>query len=107
MRAFALSVVVVLVIAGSIEAQAVRGVAMTRDSARIPGVIVTLINANGTPVARALADDEGRFTMRAPSTGTYYIEARRLAFRPTIDVSIALEEGRLARDERRGGYASE
>lgn len=95
MRAYAASFVAVLAIVGPLHAQAVRGTVITRDSVRIPGVIVTLVDASGTPVARALADDEGRFTMRAPSAGTYYIDARRLAFRPTIDVSIALEEGRI------------
>ena len=95
MRTLAMSFVAVLITAGLAHAQAVRGTVMTRDSMRVPGVIITLIDANGTAVARALADDEGRFTMRAPSTGTYYIDARRLAFRPTIDVSIALEEGKI------------
>ena len=95
MRSLATSFVALLITAGALQAQAVRGTVVARDSVRVPGVIVTLIDANGTPVSRALADDEGRFTMRAPAVGTYYIEAKRLAYRPTIDVSIALEEGRI------------
>jgi hypothetical protein len=77
------------------HAQAVRGTVITPDSLLVSGVIVTLIDSTGTPVARALADDGGRFTMRAPSAGTYHIEAKRLAFRPTIDRPILLEEGRI------------
>jgi hypothetical protein len=83
-----------LSLARGAAAQGVRGVVITPDSALVPGVIVTLIDAAGTPVARALADDAGRFTMRAPVAGVYRIEAKRLAFRPTLDVPITLEEGR-------------
>lgn len=99
MRALVVSFVALFVglfvTAGSLGSQAVRGTAITRDSTRVPGVIVTLIDANGVAVSRALADDEGQFMMRAPAAGTYYIEARRLAYRPTIDVSIALEDGKI------------
>jgi hypothetical protein len=77
------------------RAQIVRGTAITPDSALVPGVIVTLIDQKGTAVARALADDGGSFTMKAPSAGTYHIEAKRIAFRPTIDALITLEEGRV------------
>ncbi len=84
-----------LTLATGAHAQAVRGTVITPDSLLVSGVIVTLIDSTGTPVARALADDGGRFTMRAPSAGTYRIEAKRLAFRPTLDVPIKLEEGRL------------
>lgn len=79
----------------SARAQVVRGTAITADSALVPGVIVTLLDEKGVAVARALADDGGSFTMKAPSTGTYHIEAKRIAFRPTIDKPIALEEGRV------------
>src|SRR6185369_15178462 len=33
--------------------------------------------------------------MRAPAPGTYRIEAKRLAFRPTLDVPIKLDSGRV------------
>ena len=77
------------------RAQVVRGTAITADSALVPGVIVTLIDEKGTPVARALADEGGAFAMKAPAAGTYHIEAKRIAFRPTIDKPIVLEEGRV------------
>jgi hypothetical protein len=81
--------------ASGAHAQAVRGTVITPDSVLVSGVIVTLIDSTGTPVARALADDGGRFTMRAPAPGTYRIEAKRLAFRPTLDVPIKLDSGRV------------
>ncbi|MEO5815748.1 MAG: carboxypeptidase-like regulatory domain-containing protein [Gemmatimonadaceae bacterium] len=84
-----------LMLATGAQGQAVRGTIITPDSLLVSGVIVTLIDSNGTPVARALADDGGRFTMRAPTAGTYHIEAKRLAFRPTIDTPIVLPEGRV------------
>ena len=76
-------------------AQAVRGVVITPDSALVPGVIVTLLDSAGTPVARALADDGGAFALRAPAPGRYRIEAKRLAFRPTLDRPIVLEAGKI------------
>lgn len=95
MRAWLLVPLLTLVIAGDSAAQAVRGVTITRDSALVPGVIVTLVDSAGVPVARALADDGGQFTLRAPAPGTYRIEAKRLAFRPTFDRPIVLEAGRI------------
>lgn len=59
------------------------------------GVIATLVDSNHTPVARALADDDGQFTIRAPVAGTYRIEARRIAFRPTIDKPMMLEARKI------------
>ena len=79
----------------SARSQIVRGTTITPDSALVPGVIVTLFNEQGTAVARALGDDGGSFTMKAPSPGTYHIEAKRIAFRPTVDKPIVLEEGRI------------
>jgi hypothetical protein len=84
-----------LCIAAGARAQVVRGVVITPDSVLVSGVIVTLLDSNRTPVARALVDDDGKFTMRAPAAGTYRIEAKRLAFRPTLDIPILLEEGRI------------
>ena len=95
MRAFAAVLAVSFLFAWSATAQVVRGTAITADSLLVPGVIVTLIDDKGLPVARALADDGGSFSIRAPSAGTYRIEARRLAFRPTLDRPIVLEEGRV------------
>jgi hypothetical protein len=79
------------------HAQIVRGTAITPDSALVPGVIVTLVDSMGTPVARALADDGGAFTVRAPASGTYRIEAKRLAFHPTLGDPIVLHEGKILR----------
>ena len=78
-----------------LAAQGVRGVAITPDSAFVAGVIVTLLDDHGTPVSRALGDDEGRFVLRAPRAGTYRIEARRIGFRPTLDVPLELEDGKV------------
>lgn len=97
MRAPIAMLFTLLLLAGRAGAQTVRGVAITPDSALVPGVIVTLLDSTGTPVARALADDGGEFTMRAPHPGTYRIEAKRLAFRRTLDNPIVLREAALLR----------
>ena len=80
---------------GAAHAQMVRGLIITPDSALVPGVIVTLFDSTNTAVARALGDDEGRYTLRAPRAGTFHIEARRLAFRPTYDVPLVLDTGKI------------
>lgn len=95
MRARSVSLAVLPLIAWSAHAQVVRGTAITPDSLLVPGVIVTLLDDKGQPVARALSDEGGSFSMRAPAPGTYRIDARRLAFRPTLDAPITLEEGRV------------
>ncbi|MDQ2667851.1 MAG: carboxypeptidase-like regulatory domain-containing protein [Gemmatimonadota bacterium] len=95
MRALALPLVATLLTVVPAQAQVVRGTAITPDSALVPGVIVTLFDASGTAVARALADDGGSFSMNAPAAGTYHIEAKRIAYRPTVDKPIVLEEGRV------------
>lgn len=77
------------------HAQVVRGVVITRDSALVPGTILTLLDSTGTPVSRALSNDNGEFTLRAITRGTYRIEAKRLAFRPTVDVPITLDTGKI------------
>ncbi|MBC7671618.1 MAG: carboxypeptidase regulatory-like domain-containing protein, partial [Polaromonas sp.] len=95
MRVSPAPLIAALLTAWSAHAQVVRGTAITPDSVLIPGVIVTLLDDKGTPVARALGDDGGTFTLRAPSSGTYRIEAKRLAFRPTLDAPIVLEDGKV------------
>ena len=95
MRAHAALLALFALCSPTVRAQVVRGTAITPDSALVPGVIVTLLDASGTAVARALADDGGSFAMKAPSAGTYHIEAKRIAFRPTLDKPIVLEEGRV------------
>ena len=95
MRVSPAPLIAALLTAWSAHAQVVRGTAITPDSVLIPGGIVTLLNDKGTPVARALGDEGGTFTLRAPSSGSYRIEAKRLAFRPTLDAPIVLEDGKV------------
>ncbi len=95
MRAWRIVPVIMLGAALESGAQGVRGLTIAPDSSLIPGAIVTLIDSTGQPVARALADDGGQFNLRAPGPGTYRIEARRLAFRPTLDRPIVLEAGKI------------
>ena len=95
MRAWLLIPVMALGLTSESRAQAVRGLTIAPDSSLIPGAIVTLVDSTGRPVARALGDDGGQFSLRAPGPGTYRIEAKRLAFRPTLDQPIVLEAGKI------------
>lgn len=76
-----------------VGAQAVHGRAVAPDSSPVIGAIVTLVDEHGTPVARALADEQGRFAMRAPSAGRYRLQLLRLGFRPTTDSLVDLASG--------------
>ena len=92
MRGLAVAGSAILLVAGAAQGQVVRGVTLSRDSLFVPGVIVTLLDSTGRPVSRALSDDDGKFTLRAPQSGTYRIDARRLSFRPTLDTPIVLND---------------
>jgi hypothetical protein len=95
MRTGAAALALVLFAAVESRCQAVRGVAIAPDSSVVPGVIVTLLDDKGRPVARALGDDEGRFAVRAPAAGMYQVEARRIGFRPTLEPPMLLEDGEI------------
>jgi hypothetical protein len=88
--------VALLLLAGDAAAQAVRGRVMTRDSTVVPGAIVTLLDSAGTPLARALADDAGRFAMRTPAAGRYAFQVLRLGFAPTVDAAFRIRQGEIA-----------
>lgn len=74
-------------------AQAVRGRVVGADSAVVPGAIVTLLDSAGVPLARALADDEGRFAMRTPAPGSYRFHVRRLGYMPFADSLVRVPAG--------------
>jgi len=51
--------------------------------APLRGAVVTLLDARGNPAdRRVLTDTDGAFAMRAPSAGTWIIEARAIGYSP-------------------------
>ena len=68
---------------GGAAAQGVRGVVLQPDSLTpAGGVLVELVDVTGVPATRALTDQRGLFSLRAPTSGSYHVRALRIGFRP-------------------------
>lgn len=80
--------------ASHLGAQQVRGV--VRDSARaasLPGVVVTVLDSAGAPIARAISDADGRFIVAIPARAAR-LRAVRIGYRPR-EVSSAFKTDTL------------
>lgn len=78
------------------HAQVVRGRALTlTDSQPVAGAVVLLVDSTGANAARALADERGLFTLRAPASGTYTLRALRIGFRPSTTAPFVAPRGEL------------
>ena len=65
----------------SAQAQVVSGQVVDSVSAMpVPRGFVVLLDRANAEVARGLADPDGRFTLRAPSPGTYRLRSERIGF---------------------------
>ena len=64
--------------------QVIRGTVNSEGvGAPLRGAVVTLLDSRGTPVdRRVLTDNDGAFAMRAPSPGTWIVEARAIGYSP-------------------------
>lgn len=76
--------------------QGMHGRVVGHDSAAVAGAVVTLLDARGTPLARALADEAGRFNFRMPAAGEYRVEVLRVGHAPTLDPPFRVAEGEVA-----------
>ena len=76
------------------NAQTIRGSVVDRaDSARVPGVVVLLIDAGGGVAARALTNERGEFRLPAGSPGAYRLRTLRIGFRPVTSDPVMLAAG--------------
>jgi hypothetical protein len=83
-RRLATSLALLVLAASSARGQIIRGTVNAEGAgAPLRGAIVTLLDARGNPVdRRVLTDVDGSFAMRAPSAGTWIIEARAIGYSP-------------------------
>ena len=103
----ALSAVLVLLAVvstpGALRAQAVSGTVVRGiDDAPILGVVVLLLDDAETVRARSLSDTQGRFVVRAPTSGTYRLRTLRIGFLPWTSAAIDVRRDttvRLALDQ--------
>ena len=79
-----LATLALLLSAGTAGGQVIRGTVNSEGiGSPLRGAVVTLLDARGTPVdRRVLTDNDGAFAVRAPSPGTWIIEARAIGYSP-------------------------
>ena len=65
-------------------AQVIRGAVNAEGTgAPLRGAVITLLDANGHAAGlRVLTDNDGSFAMRAPSPGSWVLEARAIGYAP-------------------------
>lgn len=77
-------------------AQSVHGVVRgTAHGGGLAGAVVVLLDSASADVAEAVANEAGRFVLRAPGAGSYVVRARRIGFRPS-EVRVRLSHGDTA-----------
>jgi hypothetical protein len=93
MRSFALAVVLICVAGAQAGAQSATGHVRDASAARpLPGAIVTSLDSAGRTIARAISDEEGRFTVALPPNASR-LRVIRIGYRPR---DIALRAPREA-----------
>ncbi len=92
--AVTLALLLTLIPAGAAWAQVVHGTVLDAASgAPIPMADVALLATDGSIVGRQVTDEDGRFFIRAPAAGSYWLRARRIGYASSMTDSFALETG--------------
>ena len=89
------ALVVLLLLPSAAAGQVVRGTLTDGNAQRVPGVVVTLVDSSETVRSRALSDDQGEYSIRAPVPGRYRLRALRIGFRPVVSREFALAAGEV------------
>jgi hypothetical protein len=75
------TLLVALIAWHTIGAQSVRGVVRADErGVNLAGVVLVLRDSLSTDLAQAVSKESGEFVLRAPSTGSYLLRARRIGF---------------------------
>jgi hypothetical protein len=86
--------------ATSAASQVARGTVTERGSgAAIPGVLVSLVDAQGRIVSTVFTDEKGGYDISAPSAGRYSIEAKRIGVRQRRGKQFDLAAGESRRED--------
>lgn len=79
--------------------QVARGTVTERGSgAKIPGVLVSLVNEQGQTVRTVFSDQDGAYDISAPDAGRYLIEAKRIGVRQKRGALFTLAAGETHRE---------
>lgn len=73
-----------------VHAQFVRGTVNDRAGLPVSGVISSLLESTATVVAKALSNDRGEFSMRAPRAGTYTLRSLRIGYSATVSMPFVV-----------------
>jgi len=65
----------------SLQAQTVHGQIREVTGTLVSGAVITLFRADGTRVGSSLSAEDGRYSLRAPSAGSYLLEVKRIGIR--------------------------
>jgi hypothetical protein len=80
----------------SVDAQTVRGrVTDEASKASAAGTAVYLLNADDSKAASVLADDSGRFVVKAPRRGAYRVQFERIGYASRITPPTYLSENQV------------
>lgn len=85
-------------------AQTLQGHAVERESLQpVPGATIQLVDSAGEPVAAAVTDSAGAFSVTAPGPGEFAVTAGRIGFRATVTRAVPLQAGETVAVEVRMG----
>lgn len=79
--------------AGPLAAQSVEGVVRDAQERPLQAAYVALLDEDRESVSTTETDEEGRFEIRAPTPGSYYVYVNRLGYRSLVDGTFTLREG--------------
>lgn len=95
-RLWMLSPVAALLAWGPVVGQMVDGLVTDQETgARLPGVVVVLVDTLGNEFMRAHSDDSGAFVFRVPAPGRYRLWADRLGYGHVLGRFLDVGEGPL------------
>jgi len=72
------------------RAQFVRGTVVDRAGAPVAGVVSTLVDSSQTVATKALTNDRGEFSIRAPRAGTYTLRSLRIGYSATVSSAFTV-----------------
>jgi len=79
---------------GAADAQQVRGAVIDRQTReRVVGASVTLLDTAFSAVVGTTTNQSGVFQLEAPEPGSFFVLSEALAYRPTLDGILDLDDG--------------
>ncbi|MCH8254159.1 MAG: carboxypeptidase regulatory-like domain-containing protein [Gemmatimonadetes bacterium] len=84
-----------MTVAVSTDAQLISGqIVDSTTGVPVATGFVVLLDEYGIEIARTVSTGQGRFTLRAPRSGTYLLRSERIGYRVSVSQPLRLEAGR-------------